>query len=212
MGRFFPISLMQEMHWKKYVAEVLGTGVLTLAVLASLAYNLSIATPFIAGLTLALFVYAIGPVSGAHINPAVTAGLWSIGKIGSAEAVKYIIAQIVGALAAMVAFESLLGPLPTVNAASATLTLVAEAAGAFLLLFGICAVVYEKARAGASGLVIGGFLLLGILIATPVSNGVLNPDVAIGIGSYTWAYIVGPVLGAAAACWLYRWLVTEHVG
>lgn len=194
------------MHWQKYAAELFGAGILTLAVLVSLRFPMALSTPLVAALTLGLFVYTIGPVSGAHINPAVTAGLWSVGKIEPPEAMKYIIAQLIGALLTMSAFRYALGDLPAINATSVPLTFVAEAAGTFLLLFGISAVVSDKVRPDASGIVIGGSLLLGIFIASAASNGVLNPAVAIGIHSWTWAYITGPILGAILGCWFSRWL------
>ena len=196
-----------KMHWQKYVAELLGAGVLTLAVLVTLKFPTAVATPLAAGLTLGLFVYTIGSVSGSHINPAVTLGLWSVRKIETFEAVLYIIAQILGGFLAMTAFSSLFGELPTVNAASVPMTFVGEAVGAFLFLLGIMAVVSEKVKPGAAGVVIGGSLLLGILIASPLSNGVLNPAVAIGIRSLSWAYILGPIAGAIVSCWFARWLL-----
>ncbi|MDD5074548.1 MAG: aquaporin [Candidatus Peribacteraceae bacterium] len=197
---------MQHMHWRKYAAECLGTGTLTLAVLVSLRFPMAISTPLIAALTLGFFVYTIGSVSGAHINPAVTAGFWSVGKIEPPEAMKYMLSQVIGGLIAMFAFTYVLGDLPSINAASVPLTFVAEAVGTFLFLIGISAVVAEKVRPDASGIVIGGSLLLGILIASAASNGVLNPAVAIGIRSWTWAYITGPIIGAIAGCWFSRWL------
>lgn len=197
---------MHQMHWRNYAAECLGAGILTLAVLVSLRFPMTTSTPFVAALVLGLFVYTIGPVSGAHINPAVTAGLWSVGKIEPPEAIKYMLSQVIGGLIAMFAYKYALGGLPTINAVSVPLTFVAEAVGTFLLLFGICAVVSEKVRPAASGIVIGGSLLLGIVVASAGSNGVLNPAVAIGIHSWTWAYITGPLFGAIAGCWFARWL------
>lgn len=201
-------------HWRRYAAELLGTATLTFAVLGSIQQQT--ATPFVAALVLMLAVYVIGPVSGAHINPAVTAGLWTVRKIKTPEALAYIAAQIVGAVGAQFLFEQLLGNLPPVPVLPGWGVGLAEAMGMFLFVLGISAVIAGKVQPAASGITIGGSLLLGILVATLLSNGVLNPAVAIGIRSVsslypsaTVGYLAGPVIGSVAAVWLYRWMVRE---
>ncbi len=197
------------MNWRAYTAEFLGAAVLTCAVLTALTVDLPVATPIIAGLTLGLFVYTIGNISGSHINPAVTIGLLSVNQINAQEAGKYIVAQVLGALAAMfVHSQSALG-LPSIEAGHSMDILIAEAMGTFLLVFGISAVVHKKVEGAAAGIVIGGSLALGILVASASSNGVLNPAVAIGIGSVSLSYLIGPFVGAALAALLYKWLVTK---
>lgn len=192
-------------NWPKYVAELLGTFTLTLAVTLSLQSDWPLATPLVAGLTVCLFVYTVGNISGTHINPAVTIALASVRKIGVMDAVMYLLTQFVGALLAMwVAKEYGTGFAPTILVANSLRIGVAEAMGAFALVFGISAVVHGKVHSAASGLTIGGSLLLGIMIASVASNGVLNPAVAVGIGSVSAAYLLGPVAGALAAAWLYK--------
>jgi aquaporin Z len=194
------------MNYRAYIAEFLGAATLTLAVLVTISSDLALATPLAAGLTLAIFVYTIGPISGSHINPAVTVGLFSIGKIKLNDAVGYIVAQIAGGLLAW-QLVSLLGlTVPSVVATDSLAVAFGEFAGAFLLLFGICSVVFGKVSDVASGLVIGGSLLLGILIAASFSNGVLNPAVALGIGSVSATYFIAPLVGGIAAAHLYRWI------
>lgn len=191
---------------KKYVAEFVGTFLLTLAVLTSLTFNLPLATPIAAGLTLMLVVYTLGPISGAHINPAVTLSLLSIKKVSPVDAVLYIVAQLVGAVAAMGVLSALGGSLPAVGGADSVAIFVAEALGAFVLLFGISAVVHGKVDDDVSGITIGGSLLLGILLAAGASNGVLNPAVAVGIGSISATYILAPIVGGLIAVWLYKYV------
>lgn len=207
-----PSPSLMNLPWNKYFAEGLGAGVLTFAVLSSVAIELAVSTPVIAGLVLGLFVYMIGSISGSHINPAVTVGLWSIGKIDLTNAVGYIASQIIGAFLALFFFQYAAGTVPSITADATLPIFTMEAVGTGILLFGICSVVYGRVSDAAAGLVIGGSLLLGILIASTMSNGVLNPAVAFGIGSVSWSYLAGPLVGAVAGCWLYRWLNEKEMG
>lgn len=192
---------------KKYVVEALGTGALTLAVGLSLAGTFPVPTPLLAALTLGLFVYTVGHISGTHINPAVTIGAWSIGKIETKPAALYLVAQMLGAAVAM-ALMTRLVELPALTVAGDTMIGFAEFLGAFFFTFGIAAVVYGKTPSGLSGVVVGGSLLLGIAIAAGLgSNGVLNPAVAFGIGSFGMMYILGPILGAVCGMQAYKQLV-----
>lgn len=187
----------------KYVAEFLGTCILALAVSLSITGKFPVPTPVIAGLALGICVFTFGAISGTHINPAITIALASIGKISMKDAGIYLVAQFAGAGAAM----AIAGGLATRAAAGATdsaAVVAAEALGTFLLATGVVSVVLASAPGDASGIVIGGSLLLGISIAAPASNGVLNPAVALAIGSFSVSYILGPILGAVAAMLLYR--------
>lgn len=189
---------------KKYAAEFLGTFLLALAVGVSLGSKFPVATPLIAGLTLGLCVYTLGGISGTHINPSITIGLLTIGKIDFKDAAAYLVSQFLGAGAAWFV-AGLLLPARAVVAADNSLGIFgAEALGAFVLALGVASVVHGKAPAPAAGLTIGGSLLLGISLAVPLSNGVLNPAVAVGIGSISASYLLGPLVGAAAAMLLYR--------
>lgn len=191
---------------KKYLAEALGTGVLALVVGLSLQVGFPVSTPVLAALVLALFVYSVGHISGTHINPAVTLGLWSIGKIKPNEALMYIIAQCIGAVAAILVVSSTVG-LAALNVENSFPALLAEMAGTLFFAFGIAGVVYEKTPKDISGLAIGGSLLLGITIAALLgSNGVLNPAVAFGIGSLNFFYVIGPVIGSILGMQLYKYL------
>ncbi len=195
---------------KQYLAEVLGTFTLTLVVVLSLSNTFPIATPVLAGLTLGLFVYTIGHISGAHINPAVTVGIWAIGKIKTLEALLYIVSQFVGAGLAMVVAEKL-NKSVALQTEPVTLAIgLAEFVGTMLFTFGIASVVYKKVHDSASGIVIGVSLMLGIgLAALMGSAGFLNPAVAFGANSFNSAYILGPLCGSIAGMWLYKYLKTE---
>jgi aquaporin Z len=198
---------------KKYTAELIGTFALTLVVILT-SSTMPALTPFLAALTLGLFVYTIGPVSGAHINPAITLGALSIKKIDGRDALFYIISQFLGAGAALITGGFML------QAASKELNVnapflpdffggemgvgLAEALGAFFFAFGIASVIYGKTPKDASGAVIGGSLLIGISIASTVSAGILNPAVALGVNALNLMYLLGPIVGAVAGMWAYK--------
>ena len=152
-------------------------------------------------------MYSIGNISGAHINPAVTIGAWSIGKIKSSDALFYIIAQFIGAGLVLLVSQKGLNSAPILAAADSSRVLLAEAIGAALFTFGIASVIYGKAQGAASGFVIGGSLLLGIALAAFFgSNAVLNPAVALGIGSFGSMYVLGPVIGSVIGMNVYKYL------
>lgn len=195
------------MKIQKYFAELLGTFTLTLAVSLSIMAQFPLPTAVVAGLTVGIFVYTIGAISGAHLNPAVTIALTSIKKIKINDAFFYIIFQIVGAVLAMLVSRELMGGGVEVQVVDSWKVGIAEAMGAFILVFGISSVVYENVEEDLSGIVIGSSLLLGIMLTAGISNGVLNPAVAIGIGSISFVYIAAPIVGALLAAWAYKWLV-----
>jgi len=187
---------------RKYIAEFVGTFGLSLVVLVVLSSSNSGLTPIFAALTLMLFVYTIGHISGAHINPAVTLGLLSWKKITRFDAISYLIAQFAGAMLARIVATNLipdlsliLKPLSTRFLNTANIGL-AEGLGMLFFSFGIGVVVAGKVSKEVSGVVVGGSLLIGLLIAGTVSNGILNPAVALSLGSFNLMYLLGPVLGA----------------
>jgi glycerol uptake facilitator-like aquaporin len=191
---------------KKYFAEGLGAGVLTLVVALSLSVRFPVSTPVLAGLVLGLFVYSIGHISGTHINPAVTVGVWSLNKISGRDAIFYIVSQAIGALLAMILVTKTVG-LASLTVSNSGMVFLAEALGTFFFTFGIASVVLEKTHSHMSGLVIGGSLLLGITIAATLgSNGVLNPAVAWGIGSLNLMYVLGPIVGSIFGMQAYKYL------
>jgi glycerol uptake facilitator-like aquaporin len=195
---------------KKYIAESIGTFALTLVVALALGGMFPVATPVLAALTLGLFVYSIGHLSGTHINPAVTIGAWSIKKITTSDAVGYIVAQFIGAAVALLLVSKTVG-MATVMVESNWAILAAELLGTLFFTFGIASVVYGKTPGQLSGIVVGGSLLLGITIAALLgSNGVLNPAVAFGIGSFNLMYVLGPILGSVLGMQLYKQLCTTQ--
>lgn len=196
---------------KKYFAEFVGTFALTLVVALSLGRNLPLATPVLAGLTLGLFVYSIGHISGTHINPAVTLGAWAIGKIKPITALYYIVAQFIGAYVAAVIAANVMGGIPSSPAASNLAVGLAEALGTLFFTFGIASVIFKKTPEDAFGIVVGGSLALGIMIAAGVGSlGILNPAVAFGIGAPNiLTYLLAPIVGSVLGMTLYKYLMEK---
>ena len=165
------------------LAELVGTFFLTLAALLG-------GSPYAVGLTLGALVYAIGNVSGCHINPAVTVGLMSGRHFPVGTGVFYIVAQIVGALLARL-LAGLIGDIPQGgNAAGIT----AEFFGFGLLMLTVAAVTTDKrVPAAGSGIAIGAALTGALLW----SKGILNPAVALVIdplSAATWATLLSAFL------------------
>ncbi len=194
---------------KKLLAELLGTFALSLAVGLSLTGALHVATPVIAALTLGLFVYTVGHISGAHLNPAVTIGVWSVRKIGLRDAVSYIIAQLVGAYIALLVVSTII-PDFAIASPMGMPAFWGEILGSFFFIFGVAAVVHNKVAPNLSGAVIGFSLFLGISLASALSGGVLNPAVALGTGTFSLPYILGPLVGGVLAMGAFRFLSSSH--
>ena len=198
---------------KKIFAEALGTFALVFVVMTAIATGSAI-TPWLAGLTLGLMVYSLGHISGTHINPAVTIGAWSIGKISLQDAAKYVTAQFIGAFVAMLMVHAFIPEATSLISLAmvptATLTvLCAEILGMFFFTFGIASVIYGKTPSDFSGVVVGLSLTLGIMIAIIGSAGILNPAVALGLGSFNFMYILGPIVGSVLGMNAYKSLMVK---
>lgn len=170
------------------LAELLGTFFLALAAL-TIAPPL---TPFAVGLTLLVFVYAVGSLSGAHLNPAVTVGLVVSRRFPLAHGLLYLVAQVAGALLArFVAGAGLVGDLGHSYQAG---TIAAEFVGFGILMITVAATTEKQVAKAGSGIAVGGALLAGLL----VSHGVLNPAVALAMGLVTspavWATLLSAVV------------------
>jgi aquaporin Z len=199
--------------YKKYLAEFLGTFTLSLVVLLVAATGgPGVVGAIVASITLGLFVYTIGPISGCHINPAVTIAQMVVKKIALKEAVVYIAVQFLGALAALLV-SGVLNPVQSLPAQGSfeLKPFIAEVLGTLLFAFGIASVVYGKAKEQMSGFVVGGSLLLGVLVASlSGAMGILNPAVAVVLNyssiNLTIMYVVAPVVGAVCGFGLYKFL------
>lgn len=190
------------------MAEFLGTAVLTIV---ALSVTTNIANPYFmalaVGLALAALVGMFGGVSGAHFNPAITIGLLSCRRIKVLPAIVYAAVQLLGGLVAYALFTYLTGHHVKNNGNYDSRILVSEAVGAFIFAMGWAATLYNKYEGGKAALVVGASLMVGILAASFVSSGVVNPAVALGVRSWVWGtYVLGPVLGAVIGFNLYALL------
>lgn len=199
---------MTKSEIKKYSAEAVGTAILTLVVTLALAGKFPVSTPVLAGFTLAILVYTLGHISGAHVNPAVTIGAWSIKKISTNEAIAYIISQFFGAAISIIVVTLFKIPFAVMNLGGySPVIFFAEVLGTALFTFGIASVIYGKTPKEFSGVVIGSSLFLGIAIAVLLgSSGILNPAVAFGIKSFGLMYVLGAIVGGVAGMQGYKYL------
>jgi len=217
----------------RYVAELVGTFVLVFcscgsAVLAGdkIGY-LGVSLAF--GLSLLAMVYAIGPISGCHINPAVTLGLLMTKKMDQGNAAGYMVAQVIGAIVAsalllVIAKGAPNGYDPAIASFAANgyaehspggynmvAALVTEVILTFVLVFTVLAATDNRAPAGFAGVAIGLVLTLIHLVGIPVTNTSVNPARSIGpalfVGGWAlsqlWLFIVAPMVGAAVAAGVY---------
>lgn len=197
---------------KRFVAEVVGTFLLTVAALLS-PPNLTFG---IVGATLLVMVVALGKVSGSHINPAVTVGLMTARQFPAREGLAYIVAQLIGAFLALGLGQLLDRRLPQTDPAANALWF--EMLGTALFVFVVVRVVIAKLPEAATALGIGVALLIGIAITGASSGGVLNPAIASvlltgdllrGQTIEPLTYLVGPLVAAALAALLARYLSPE---
>src|SRR5690606_23063897 len=136
-------------------------------------------TGIAAGGTLALMVLAVGHASGAHLNPAVTLGLWTLNKTKTLPALVSIAAQVLGGLAAWWLLTYFLGhSLTDLAGKFEWKVLVAEAIGAAVFTFGLAAAYLQNLEQGKLAAAAGISLALGIMVASLASNGIVNPAVA----------------------------------
>lgn len=227
-----------ESNVRAYVAELIGTFALVffgsvsvtvfvviLGLSAPAASIIGIALTH--GLVLMVMVYALGPISGCHINPAVTVAMLAARKLEPNDGIAYIVAQLLGAGIAGVAHAALLPqgvslafgltvPDPVSIQGSPFKAVILEAIFTFflvLVMFGTA--VSKKASPAASGIAIGMTLTAAILIGGPLTGASLNPartfGPAIASGFYLnlWVYFVGPIAGALIASAVATFLSKE---
>lgn len=185
------------------------------------------------GLTVLTMVYTIGPISGCHLNPAVSIGLWAGGRFEAKELLPYIIAQVLGAVVAS-------GVLYLIASGQAGFSLdggfasngygehspggysmksgfIMEVVMTLMFLFVILGATHKKAPAGFAGIAIGLMLTLIHLVSIPVTNTSVNPARSTGpalfVGDWAigqlWLFWVAPIVGAIIAGFVWKWFEKE---
>lgn len=224
---------------KKNLAEFFGTFWLVLggcgsAMLAAAFPGVGIGLVGVSlafGLTVLTIVYSLGHISGAHLNPAVTMGLWMGGRLNAKEILPYVGAQVLGGIAAAaVLYIIVTGNGSEIGSFAAngygnhspggysmTAAIVTELVMTFMFLLIILGATDERAPKGFAGLAIGLALTLIHLISIPVTNTSVNParsiSQAIFVGDWAisqlWLFIIVPVAGAALAGLVYKYFESE---
>jgi glycerol uptake facilitator-like aquaporin len=190
------------------VAEFLGTAALATVVMAMIGRtNFPFFVAAAAGLTVGVFGYLFG----SHSNPSVTVGMWTMRRVSTVDAILRVGAQLLGGVAAWRLMEYLLNNKLTsiANADFDWRVLVAEAVGAAVLGLGAAAAVNRVVDNARQAVVNGVALAIGILLASLASNALLNPAVAVGVRSWSWAYAAGPIIGAVVGMSLYDIVYNE---
>lgn len=184
------------------------------------------------GLVIIGFAYSYGHISGTHINPAVTLGVWAAGKIDAGRAFSYIVFQIAGGIVGALALSWVLGGTETglgrtalasgLSVGNATITitplvgLVLEAILTFFLVNAVMNAGISGKATIPGGLAIGLTLTFCILMGGPLTGASLNPARSIGPAVATgnfenlWLYLIGPALGGGLAGLLYKTVFEEH--
>jgi aquaporin Z len=226
---------------RKYAAEAIGTFWLTFggcgsAVIAAGFPQVGIGLLGVSlafGLTVVTMAYAIGHISGCHLNPAVTVGLTAGGRFPPSEVAPYIAAQVVGAVVAAGVLYVIASGAPGFDLAkgfasngygdhspghySLLSSLVAEVLLTMMFLFIIMGSTHGRAPVGFAPLAIGLGLTLIHLISIPITNTSVNPARSTGpalfVGGWAlaqlWLFWVAPLIGGALGGIIYRWLCPE---
>jgi aquaporin Z len=185
------------------------------------------------GLTVLTMVYAIGPISGCHLNPAVSVGLWAGGRFPASELLPYILAQVAGAIAGAGILYYIASGQAGFDVASGLASngygdhspggyslgagFVTEVVMTMMFLIIILGATHKKAPAGFAGIAIGLGLTLIHLVSIPVTNTSVNPARSTGpalfVGDWAvsqlWMFWTAPIIGAILAGLIFKWLADE---
>lgn len=225
---------------KKYLAEMVGTMVLVLMGCGSAVFagnaagavsagvgTIGVALAF--GLSVVAMAYTIGNISGCHINPAITLGVWLSGRMSGKDALMYVVFQVIGAIIGSAVLFGLVsagthnGPTATGSNSFADgcmlQAFVAELVFTFIFVLVVLGTTDSRKGAGnAAGLAIGLTLVLIHIVCIPITGTSVNPARSIGPAifeggralSQLWLFIVAPLAGGAAAALAWKCIGSER--
>jgi len=221
-------------NWKKYPAEALGTFVLTFMGCGAAVFlgaatgggHLAVALAF--GLSIVAMAYAIGGVSGCHINPAVSLGVFLDGRMNAKDFICYVVAQVAGAIAGAALLFAIVegGVIDQTGALGANAVdgaggifgaFIIEIVLTFIFVLVILSVTANEKMASVAGIVIGLTLTFVHIVGIPLTGTSVNPARSIGpalfAGGYAltdlWVFIAAPLVGALLAALAYRALIRD---
>ncbi|MFE6963771.1 aquaporin [Agromyces sp. NPDC057679] len=219
---------------QKLVAELLGTFILVFGVIGAAIFSSAntglLGVAFALGLSVVVGIYAFGPISGGHFNPAVTLGLAIAGRFAWKDVLGYIAAQVVGGILGSVVLLGVLSTGPkfdiaifrSVSTGYDELSPAGFGLGSFLIVEIVATAIFlfvilgvtsaGRAASNLAPLAIGLTLTVLVLVAGPVSNGSFNPARSIATAIFggqlalteLWASIVAPIVGALLAGVIYK--------
>jgi len=209
---------------KRYVAEFIGTFVIVFAPVALSAASHTpggdgtlLSAALISGLAVLAMIYALGPISAAHFNPAVTLGFAVVRKFPAKYVAPYWISQFFGAITAAGLVALMFGPgfgahVPS-DPSLIVRNILTEVTISFILMLVIIAVATDKRVSSAvPALAIGFTVVVGVLIGGPITGGSMNPARSLGPALFAggsalsnyWLYFAAPPVGAVIAAWVYE--------
>ena len=224
---------------KRYISELIGTMVLVLfgcgsaAIAGSVLGNVGIALAF--GLSIVAMAYVIGDISGCHINPAVSIGMWIDGRLETKDLVMYIVFQCIGAIIGIGLLAVIINSAPTLGGYTATGlgqngfgaassvglnvtgAIIVEIILTFVFVFTVLGVTKKAENGAVAGIVIGLTLAFVHIMGIPLTGTSVNPARSIApalfIGGQAlqqvWVFIVAPIIGAIIAGTLFKGLSSE---
>jgi aquaporin Z len=224
---------------KKYIAELIGTMVLVLfgcgsaAIAGAMVGTLGIALAF--GLSIVAMAYVIGDISGCHINPAVSIGMWIDGRMETNDLIMYIVFQCIGAIIGIALLAAIINCAPSLGGYAATGlgqngfgsassvginvigAIIVEIIMTFVFVFTVLGVTKKAENAAVAGIVIGLTLAFVHIIGIPLTGTSVNPARSLAPALFlggqaleqVWVFILAPVVGAVFAGITYKSLTAE---